>query len=177
MQCEVVFIFGTRCCNIGGCTGLWLECLGTGVWVRSLVQNLLFNARSVEILSCLVNSELGYKSRIYIHTHYMYVLYYIIHVDIYIYIHTYIKSPFHQFANDIYWNQRQPWQPYYYFFSFGRTCGIKKFLNPSHSGDNAGSLTHWATRELWKPYLKVMLLLTITTITIYAIQYTSIYAY
>ena len=88
MQCEVVFIFGTRCCNIGGCTGLWLECLGTGVWVRSLVQNLLFNARSVEILSCLVNSELGYKSRIYIHTHYMYVLY--IHYTcrhIYIYTH------------------------------------------------------------------------------------------
>ena len=45
-----------------------------------------------------------------------------------------------------------------FFFSFGCTCGRQKFLgrglnlchcsNLSHSSDNAGSLIHWATREL-----------------------------
>ena len=38
------------------------------------------------------------------------------------------------------------------FFFFGHTYGIGKFpgqgLNLHHSSDNAGPLTHWATREL-----------------------------
>ena len=47
---------------------------------------------------------------------------------------------------------------FFFLFSFGHTCGLWKLpgeeLNPchhsnqSHSCDDAGSLTHWATREL-----------------------------
>ena len=42
---------------------------------------------------------------------------------------------------------------FFFFFFFPCTCGIRKFLgqgsNLSHSSDNTGSLTHWATGELW----------------------------
>ena len=49
----------------------------------------------------------------------------------------------------------------FFFFFFGHTCSMMKFpgqcqgLNlchssdPSHSGDSARSLTHWAIREFW----------------------------
>ena len=47
---------------------------------------------------------------------------------------------------------------FYLFFSFGCTHGLQKVPGPGietkrssdrcHSSDNAGSLTHWATKEL-----------------------------
>ena len=41
---------------------------------------------------------------------------------------------------------------FFFFFFFGNTRSMGKLLgqrlNPSHSSDNTGSLTHWATREL-----------------------------